>query len=580
MKLTKKNKIVLISLAVVLVALFIVYFTAVAPLLEKESAILPIPLDGEGIKGTRLTIYKPLDKENLVSITVSNEYGEYTFNNVKDKDGNYIGKIKGYENLQYEDIYYAYLLSYAVDPIIVDNAPYRNLTDEQMAEYGVTEDTCSATMTVTYKDNGVEKTHVLRVGYETFTSNSTFYVAYEGRNTVYRFSSGAYCTYLNIADYITPAIYNGYESVSEAALNIIQFQISKGNVSSGNVIPFLRITGKQFVSVQDGKEYMTVTHTYHVIGSAPDYKSVKTAEADRSYVNAAMSVFYTQFYGDRVIAVDPDDATLDKYGLGSDDTVYIVNASNAKNDLPTFFISQPIYDDEVKATFYYTSIIRDDVQLLIRIPESIFVPKNQYKDVESKVFDETKLINWASTNTTASGFNQAIADDGNRFTGVKEITVKVPTSVYQYGQETFYIDFVTNSSGESILHVTTASGRYEDKGPTQPKPFNSFFRVLISYPDAARFNNFTEAQVDEYAKEENLMYSIEAVMNDGTIERYEYYRISSEYVMVCVTNGEITGGVREMGARKCIYDSTRAQIEDAVHVAFRQLMNGDKITVK
>ena len=581
MKLTKKNKIVLITLAVVLVALLIVYFTAIAPLLEKESVILPIPFDGEGIVGTKLTIYKPLEKEDLVSIKISNEHGNFTFKNVKDDKGNYSGKIEKYENIEFDEIYYAYLLSFSLDPIIVDNAPYRNLTDEQMAEYGVTEDTCTVTMTVTYKDNGVEKTHVLRIGYETFTSNPTYYVAYDGRNTVYRFSEGISCAHLNIADFLSPIAYQGYGSVSEAGLNIIQFSINKGNPATGSLENIVFITGEQFTSTQNGSESMSITHTYHVMGYDANGKftSLKKTEAERSYVNAAMAIFYTRFYGDKVVALDPDEKTLEKYGLGADDDVYIVTAANADNDLPTFYISMPIYDEEAKASFHYTSITKDGIDLVIRLPESVFVPQNQYKDVESSVFDETRLINWASTNTTASGFNQAITPmDG--FAGVKEITIKVPTSVYQYGQETFYLEHVTNSQNKSILQVTTASGRYEDKGSTQPKPFNSFFRVLISYPDAARFNTFTEAEIEQYATDANLVYSIEAVMNDGKIERYEYYRISSEYVMVCVTKGTIKDGQREMGARKCIYDSTRTQIEDAIHVAFLQLLNGEEIKVK
>ena len=271
MKLTKKNKIVLITLAVVLVALLIVYFTAIAPLLEKEPVVYPIPLDGEGLVGTKLTIYKSIEKEDLVSIKISNEHGNYTFNNVKDEKGNYIGKLKGYEMLEFDEIYYAYLLSFALDPIMVDNEPYRNkidengnkvpLTEEDMAKYGVTEDTCSVTMTVTYKDNGVEKTHVLRIGYESFTTNPTYYVAYEGRNTVYRFSSGISCAELNIADYLTPIIFQGYGSVSEAALNIIQFSINSFDKKTGDFKNLVFITGEQYT----GGEHLSITHTYHVM---------------------------------------------------------------------------------------------------------------------------------------------------------------------------------------------------------------------------------------------------------------------------------------------------------------------------
>ena len=291
-------------------------------------------------------------------------------------------------------------------------------------------------------------------------------------------------------------------------------------------------------------------------------------------------MFYTTFYGDKVIAVNPDQAMLKKYGLGDGDEIYVVAASNANNDLPTFFISKAIYDEEEDATFHYTSVVRDGATLLIRIPEQAFIPQNQFKDVESKVFDENKLINWASTNSVGSGFYQAIQGDGVQFAGVDRLTIKVPTSVYQYGEETFHIEYVSNSNGEKIPKITTSSGRYEDKGPEKGKPFNTFYRILISYPDVVRFNALTDAEIAQFATDANLMYSIEAVMNDGKVEKFEYFRISSEYVMVCVTTGEYKNGQLEMGARKCIFDSTRAQIEDAIYVAFNQLLNGEKIEVK
>ena len=70
-----KNKIVLISLAVALVALVVVYFVAVAPLLNEE-VVPPEPQDGEGVFNNRLTVYEPFEGDQLISISVKNKKGE------------------------------------------------------------------------------------------------------------------------------------------------------------------------------------------------------------------------------------------------------------------------------------------------------------------------------------------------------------------------------------------------------------------------------------------------------------------------------------------------------------------------
>jgi hypothetical protein len=146
-----KNKIVLISLAVALVALVVVYFLVVAPLLNDEVEP-PVPVDGEGIFNNRLTVYAPIETENILSIHIKNDKSEHEFVRKKNEKNEVTTVIKGYEKLSFDESIYTYLLSFATAPLSADNEPYRNLTDEQMKEYGVTADTCQSTMTVYYKD--------------------------------------------------------------------------------------------------------------------------------------------------------------------------------------------------------------------------------------------------------------------------------------------------------------------------------------------------------------------------------------------------------------------------------------------
>ncbi len=574
MKLTKKNKIVLITLAVVLVALLIVYFVAVAPLLDGEGVVYPIPQDGEGLNRTTLMLYPEIDQEDLVSIHVKNKDGEYTFKQVFDDKGKASIVIDGYEKLEYDTGVLSYLTLYALTPVIADNQPYRNLTDEQMAEYGVTEDTCQASMTVTYKDGDQVKTKVIRIGHRAFTASETYYVALEGRNTAYRFTGLVRPSILSkLEDYIIPLISNIYPSASEAVIDMNRFSILKG--TSDNLKPYILLTGETFYNSED---VASVEYTYHILNDQG--KIVKSTPADLSYAMYSISLFYTQLVGDKVVCIDPDTAKLDEYGLGENDIIYAVTGSYKDGDLVPMFFSQAFYDEDIKQNVYYTLVDKDGVGVIMRVPESSLIPKTQTRDEESVVFNEDKNINWVATNSLGAGFDQAIQGD-HKWAGVDNLTIKVPTSVYSHGKETFFIDYITNQKNESILQVTSASGRYEDKGPEKIKTFNHFFAVLITYPSGVRLNNMSEDEIAAAMTDANFMYSIEAEMNDGTMQKYEYYSISTEYVMVCVTEGEKdSGGQITWNKTRCVFDTSRGQILDAIYVAFNQLMSGEEIDVK
>ena len=86
-----KNKKALITLAVmaaVLVALVVVYFVVVLPLIQ-EGPEVPVPEGDEGIFANKITLYEPISEDQLISIHVKNAKDEYTFKRVKGNDGKY-----------------------------------------------------------------------------------------------------------------------------------------------------------------------------------------------------------------------------------------------------------------------------------------------------------------------------------------------------------------------------------------------------------------------------------------------------------------------------------------------------------
>ena len=580
-----KNKIVLISLAVALVALVIVYFLVVAPLLNDELEP-PVPQDGEGIYNNRLTVYTPIETDNILSIHIKNDKSEHEFVRQRNDKNEVKTVIKGYENLSFDESIYTYLLSFAASPLSADNEPYRNLTDEQMREYGVTADTCQSTMTVYYKDaNGQEQKHVLRIGFSTFTASPTYYVALDGRNSVYRFSGAVEGAVLySICDYIQPVIYVGYQNSSVAMIDITSFSITKGYINDPTSLkPIIFLTGKPSVSSIDGTE--STSYTAHVMDANGNI--IKSTAADSDYVINAIDLFYTSFLGDVVVAIDPDKATLDKYGLGDDDFRYIINARDKKGDeVHTFFISAPITDAETEEVYYYTLASQAGVPLLIRVPEQAFIPQNQFKDMESTVFDEDSVLNWAATNTVGAGLAEGIKPD-EQYSGVKSVTVKAPIGTWKDGklqndggmfQDTYYTNYVHDATKNlDILMITSQNGSYKDERVATGKEFNKFYYMLIAHPIPSRFNNMTETEIAEKATEDNLLFTLYVELNDGRVQLLEYYQISSEYVMMRNTMGETVNGSIVMGETKTIFDTTRGQVIDYLQDSLIKLVTGVKI---
>lgn len=580
-----KNKIVLISLAVALVALVVVYFLVVAPLLNDEVEP-PVPVDGEGIFNNRLTVYAPIETENILSIHIKNDKSEHEFVRKKNEKNEVTTVIKGYEKLSFDESIYTYLLSFATAPLSADNEPYRNLTDEQMKEYGVTADTCQSTMTVYYKDaNGQEQKHVLRIGFSTFTASPTYYVALEGRNSVYRFSGAVEGAVLySICDYIQPVVYVGYQSSSEAMIDITSFSITKGYLNdSSSLKPIIFLTGKPSVSAVDGTE--STEYTAHVMDGNGNI--IKSTAADADYVVNAIDLFYTSFLGDLVVALDPDDATLDKYGLGDGDFRYIIDARDKKGDVVhTFFISAPITDAETEEVYYYTLASQAGVPLLIRIPEQALIPQNQFKDMESTVFNEESVLNWAATNTVGAGLSEGIKPD-EQYSGVKSVTVKAPIGTWKDGklqndggmfQDTYYTVYKHNATtNQDILMITSQNGSYKDERWTTGKEFNKFYYMLIAHPIPSRFNSMTEAEIAEKATDKNLLFTLYVELNNGKVQLLEYYQISPEYVMMRNTMGETVDGAIVMGETKTVFDTTRGQVIDYLQDSLIKLITGVKI---
>jgi len=238
----QKKKIITISvLAAILVALICVYFFVIMPLTEPdaESGVEPPEIiEGEGLyMDTMITVYPQLDKSKIEYLEIKNKNGTFAFHmDYNDATGRREMRIKGHEAINYDESLYAMLIAYVYLPVSYQsnteaNAPMRDVSVEKMKEYGVTEDTCQASYTVGYVENGVTKYHTIYIGNPTFTQETTYFVALKGRNAVYRFHQEGVetCMLVGVENYLSPFIFGKYESALVAMTKVERFKIGFSN---------------------------------------------------------------------------------------------------------------------------------------------------------------------------------------------------------------------------------------------------------------------------------------------------------------------------------------------------------------
>lgn len=562
----RKNRNKLIALAISLIALLLLYFLAVKPLMDnarEEGGVDFEVRDGEGIWSKRLTVFPVIETKDIISITVENKNDTFTFHKVWDENsGSYKTKIQGYENLKYDTSVYAYLEAYARIPLSADNSPFRDLSESQMAEYGVTPDTCSAKCTVAfYGANNEKKSHTLYLGYKTFTEEATYYAALEGRNTVYRLQSDADKMFLSLVDYIQPLIYGRFSSSSEAILGIKRFNVfttkleqdENGGFKIENLVDI----------VKNEEESTEVSSTFDMFYKRGGTQETRKTLADSEYLLKIFEALYISFEGDKVIAINPDSEMLEKYGLASGQEQYIVSCvvDNDKSTTVSMLISR-----EIDGYHYVESTLLDNnTPVLVRVPKDTLFFLGT---------DEKSLLKYASTNSVLTGFYEyLVPNEDAKAPGMKEITV--------YGNgvwETFYISY--NEVSKNVTATTKNSGMVFEttqvSDSEKRNQFSNFYTFLVFYPMPCRFNSMSNEELAQIMTEQNLVYSLEGERRDGEMMRYTYYRVSSSYA-VCVSEvGVRSGDTVEWEEKKIVFDTTMEHIEKITD-AYADLLAGKEL---
>lgn len=561
----KKKKITIIALSAVLVALIPIYFFVIAPLIDRDDTPDDEPVfvgEGEALYyGDVLMMYPEIDTKNLISITVNNSSGQISFSTkISEETGNRVLVLTDYPRLPLSDMPMSSLRVYTLNTQCESNEPLRDCTPEQMAQYGVTEDTCIASYTVKFYENDVEKEHTVYIGNKTLNSKGSYFAGVKGRNVIYKVGSDLEEGLLIAkTDFVNPLIASFY-SDAEVVYEIERIMIG----DSSSELPYVGINA----TVDDSKaDSISVKYAIQFPSNAVGV----TASSD--YIAKALSKLLVSFTGDKVVEINPDDATLTKYGFGSGAITKVAAVRTFELKEYRYIMSQKTTAEDGTECYYLLTepATEKDVPLIVRVPATGY-----------EFLEKENSIKWLATNSVDAGFTKYInADNEAGESGVKEITIKTNTGALKGFEDTFILTYSphpTNPSKGDVLKVTSASGRYtfednlEASYSEDKNQFNNFYAMLVNYPYPNRFNTMTDEQRQEAKKEENLILSLRITLNDGTEIGYDYYRLDSASAM-CEFYDENT----PKESPKIVFDTTVEHI-DILANALKQLINGEKVT--
>ena len=466
--------------------------------------------------------------------------------------------------MKYDASVYAYLEAYARIPLSADNEPFRDLTQAEMAEYGVTADTCSAKCTISFYDSEDNvKSHTLYVGYKTFSQETTYYASLEGRNSVYRLQTDADKMFLSLVDYVKPLVYGRFSSPNEALFGIKRFNIfttdlvrdeSAGNYGINNIVDIVRNEEKS----------SEISAVFDLFCRRGESGQSKRTLADSEYLLAIFETLYVNFEGESVICINPDETTRREYGLGEGQEQYIVSCvvDDSKDTTVSFLISK-----EIEGYHYVESTILDtSTPVLVKVPRETLAFLGE---------DEKTLLKFASTTSVLAGFYEYLVPNAEAedAPGMKEITITVPN-----GEETFYISY--DEVRDKVSVTTKNSGMVfetiDHEDSYKRNQFNNFYTFLVFYPMPARFNSSTSEELATILTEDNIVYQLKGVRNDGKLVRYTYYGLSSSYAVAEGQVGKLVDGVEVWEDSELVFDTTMEHIDKIVD-AYTDLMAGKEL---
>lgn len=568
MKLTKSKKttIITISLACLFVVLALLWVFVIKPLTEEgEEERAPIvPVGGESTYYGNLSLYPSIDVKDVISITVKNEHGTLDF--ISRLDPVTVTRqlrLSQYPTLKLSDEVLTNLRVPTLISMCTSNEPLRDLTEEKMAVYGVTPETCTASWTIKYYAGIEQKEHTVYVGKKSPNSVSSYFVAVEGRNVVYEL--GALLKdglFVEKEAFVSTAIDPVYTE-TEAIYNVKRIMIGHSNAE----LPFIAINATR----QQFEDSINIKHSVIFPTNASG------VYANTTYISDVFSKLLVAFKGDKVVSIDPDAEAKAKYGLAETDVkkIIYIEAFGAGETTQTLdlgiFISQ-LKTGEDNLPYYYVLVSDNEegaVPIIIRLPA-----------LEYSFLEESNAVKWVATNSLDAGFRKYIyANEQEGESGVESVEIMTNTNALKNFSDKFILSTTPHpdKADKAILSVSSQSGLYSfvddwTKEAGERNQFNNFYSMLINYPMPNRFNTMSEAEREALKTDDKLVLRVRVKMKDGTELGYDYYKIDSANVMCEFFDDKNP-------TPRVVFDTTTEHI-NILATALKQLINGEQVERK
>lgn len=214
----KRQSVFIISLLVLFAVMLVAYLVVVRPLTAKDDetdAPPPETNEGEGLTyGDYFLMFPQVERKNIQSIEVHNEYGEYKFVRTGEAESDFA--IEGHENLAYDEELFSQLVvsaGYSMAPQKVTEKP----TEQELIDYGFAGKDVEPAYYILTTTSGQK--HKVTIG-KKIISGGAYYAMYEGRDTVYIIDVGAENTLLQpVEALLSPLLTAGIETTSYYLIN-------------------------------------------------------------------------------------------------------------------------------------------------------------------------------------------------------------------------------------------------------------------------------------------------------------------------------------------------------------------------
>ena len=287
----------------------IYYVTAIGTLVEVgndgSASIFAVvdTEDGEDLSSfNNLMIYTKIDPANIKNIKIVNraDGAEKSYIFERDKDGKM--RIKGHENVVYNEEHYSYLASVCGNSTVMRKISVEALEKFGYEEYGL--DAPRSTMTITTLSG---MSHTLEIGKQIVSGNG-YYVRLAGRDAVYIMNSyvGKYILQ-PIEFYVTPMLNYGISEQNYMFVNnfkVTELSYAEDGTPSANLLVALSYWD---YAERENTEYQTQAY-------------IMTDESLDGYSPASDAVYKTmggflemEYVG--VVKLGADAAAREKYGL-------------------------------------------------------------------------------------------------------------------------------------------------------------------------------------------------------------------------------------------------------------------------